>query len=241
MIISNRNLIEHHEDIPILYEDNHIISVFKPAGLAVQGNIRDKSDSLDNKLKLFLKRKYQKPGNVFLGIVHRLDKPVHGVMVFAKTSKAASRLSDQIRKKQIEKRYLAIVKGKAEVQAQLCDFLFKDHERNKVMIANKNTLNAQFAELTYKTIATHKDYSLLEITLLTGRSHQIRVQLCSRGLPIIGDRKYGIKDGYDIALQSFAYGFNHPTQSTWLEIKAFSFSREEWFYFKNEITRIITS
>lgn len=201
-------------NVSILYEDNHLLFVEKPVNMPVQ---EDRSKDLDllNVLKADIKKRYNKPGNVYLGLVHRLDRPVGGVMVFAKTSKAASRLSDTIRRQKIEKKYLAIVRGKPKQNfARLEDFLVKDKQKNIVYTANAKEQNAKKAILDYELLGTKNDLSLLSITLHTGRSHQIRVQLASRNLPLYGDQKYGEdvnKPGQQIALWSETLAFEHPT------------------------------
>src|SRR5690625_1347139 len=178
-------------NIPILYEDNHLLVVEKPVNIPVQ---QDASEDLDllTFLKDDIKRRYNKPGNVFLALVHRLDRPVGGVIIFAKTSKAASRLSDQFRKSNIVKRYLAVVRGTPEkFEDQLTDYLLKNNKENKVYVVSEHKKQAKKAILDYKLLGTEDCLSLLNVTLHTGRPHQIRVQLSSRGLPIYGDQKYG--------------------------------------------------
>ncbi|PAV29003.1 RNA pseudouridine synthase [Virgibacillus profundi] len=201
-------------NVPILYEDNHLLFVEKPVNVPVQG---DRTNDLDllSYLKEDLKIRYQKPGNVYLGLVHRLDRPVGGVMVFAKTSKAASRLSDIIRRNAIKKRYLAVVRGNPSKNSdKLEDYLVKDRQRNIVHTAKPNNKNAKKAILEYEVIGSKKGLSLLSIRLHTGRSHQIRVQLSSRGFPLYGDQKYGMEvnqPGQQIALWSNMLAFEHPT------------------------------
>ncbi|MBU1132088.1 RNA pseudouridine synthase [Patescibacteria group bacterium] len=179
--------------LKVLYEDNHLIAVFKPAGILVQA---DKSDSscLMDEVKLYLKEKYEKPGKVFLGLLHRLDRNVCGIVLFAKTGKGASRLSAQFRERTIEKKYMAWVSGRMiEDQATLIHYLLKNKKNNFVEIVKENTAGAMRAELSFKVLKTQDDYSLLEIKLATGRPHQIRVQLSAMGHPIVGDVKYGSK------------------------------------------------
>ncbi|MFD2639948.1 RluA family pseudouridine synthase [Piscibacillus salipiscarius] len=201
--------------INILYEDNHLLFVEKPVNVPVQAD-QSKDRDLLTILKDFIKERDQKPGNVYLGLVHRLDRPVGGVMVFAKTSKAASRLSDQIRRNVFDKQYLTVVRGTpAEHEGQLKDFLLKDQKENKVHVSSSKNKKAKKALLNYKLLGTKKGLSLLEINLHTGRPHQIRVQLSSRRWPIYGDQKYGSKvnkPGQQIALWSHVLTIEHPTK-----------------------------
>lgn len=197
----------------ILFEDNHLLVVVKPQGIAVQKNDAASNDDFQSILKDYLKKKYNKPGNVFLGIVHRLDQPVGGVMVFAKTSKAASRLSEQIRQNVWKKCYLAIVDGiPKQKKAVLEDYLVKNEATNEVFVSKKENPKAKFARLSYETLNSKDGRSLLKITLETGRAHQIRVQLSSRGLPIMNDHKYNknAKIGSNIALWAYSLEIEHP-------------------------------
>ena len=196
----------------IIYEDNHLLVVVKPQGIPVQ-KAESSNDDFQTLLKDYLKRKYDKPGNVFLGIVHRLDQPVGGVMVFAKTSKAASRLSEEIRQNLWKKQYLAVVDGvPKEKKAVLEDWLIKNEEKNEVYVSKKGDPKAKFARLSYETLQSKNGRSLLKITLETGRAHQIRVQLSSRGLPIVNDHKYNknSKNIADIALWAYSVEIIHP-------------------------------
>ncbi len=197
----------------ILFEDNHLLVVVKPQGIAVQKNDAASNDDFQSILKDYLKKKYNKPGNVFLGIVHRLAQPVGGVMVFAKTSKAASRLSEQIRQNVWKKCYLAIVDGiPKQKKAVLEDYLVKNEATNEVFVSKKENPKAKFARLSYETLNSKDGRSLLKITLETGRAHQIRVQLSSRGLPIMNDHKYNknAKIGSNIALWAYSLEIEHP-------------------------------
>ena len=197
-----------NQKINIIYEDNHLLVVEKPINMPVQA---DDSHDLDllTLLKADLKKRYHKPGNVYLGLVHRLDRPVGGVMVFAKTSKAASRLSEQVRTHQLKKEYYAIVLGKIEEKGHLEDYLLKNEKKNIVTVhpQGKHAI-LDFTRLQYK-----KDMSLVKIQLKTGRSHQIRVQFSHHGYPLFGDQKYSkkAKPGQQIALFSHAITFQHPT------------------------------
>jgi len=180
-------------DLKVLYEDNHLIAVFKPAGILTQA---DKTNelSLMDEVKEYLRKKHQKPGNVFLGLLHRLDRPVAGIVLLAKTSKGASRLSEQIRNHQVLKTYQAVVLGQPKnAKATLIDYLKKDKDENKVVLSKEPKKGFAKAELEYETIDSNNRYSLLKINLKTGKPHQIRSQLASIGCPIVGDVKYGAK------------------------------------------------
>ena len=195
--------------INVIYEDNHLLVVEKPINIPV---CEDESKDLDflSMLKNYLKIKYDKPGNVYLGLVHRLDRPVGGIMVFAKTSKAASRLSKQVSEHIFKKTYIAIIEGKLKNSDTLIDYLVKDTKRNISYVSNKNF--GKEAILDYKLLDYKKDYSLVEINLKTGRSHQIRVQFSSRGFPLVGDAKYNKNhDGKtNVALFAKRIEFFHP-------------------------------
>lgn len=193
-------------NIDVLYEDNHIIVVYKPCNILSQGDSTGDVDML-TLIKKYIKEKYNKPGNVFLGLVHRLDRPVSGVMVFAKTSKAASRLTDQIKNHQFEKKYYAIINGILPLkQGVLEDKLLKKEDGNTVV----DNINGKKSILEYNVIKEIDKMSLVDIKLITGRHHQIRVQFSSRGYPLIGDQRYGIQDGKQICLSSYYLSFYHP-------------------------------
>ena len=206
----------------VLYEDNHIIVVEKPVNVPSQG---DKTGDLDmiTMIKKYLKEKYNKPGEVYLGLVHRLDRPTGGVMVFAKTSKAASRLSEQIRNNEIHKKYLAIVDGKMEEEkGHFEDYLYKNEKTNTSRIAKPNEKNAKFASLDYEVIKYNKEInmSVVKVDLQTGRHHQIRVQFASRGHSLSGDQKYGTRGrGKQLALWAYSLSFTHPTIKEKLEFQ----------------------
>lgn len=175
----------------VLYEDNHLIVVEKPAGMLVQAD-KTGDTCLMDEVKKYLKEKYKKPGNVFLGLVHRLDRPVGGVVLFAKTSKGASRLSEQFRERGVEKYYFAVVIGKPQGKSgTIVSFLKKDEKKNTVEVFSRETTGAKRAELFWEVVLSGEKNTLLKIKLGTGRSHQIRAQLASVGLPILGDLKYG--------------------------------------------------
>ncbi len=202
------------QKLKILYEDNHIIVVEKPPNVPSQADKTTDEDMLTI-IKRYIKEKYNKPGNVYLGLVHRLDRPVGGVMVFAKTSKAASRLSEQVRNKTFKKEYLAIVDGKLDVKSGILeDYLVKNEKNNLSKVTNKETKNAKYAKLDYEVLKYNKEINLsvLRILLHTGRHHQIRVQLANMGHSICGDQKYGTRGrGKQISLWAYKLTIEHPT------------------------------
>ena len=194
--------------INIIYEDNHLLVVEKPINIPTQeDNTKDKN--LLTILKEYIKEKYNKPGNVYLGLVHRLDRPVGGIMVFARTSKAASRLSEQVRNKIFKKTYNAVVIGNINKEGKLKDYLLKDEKKNIVKVDK----NGKEAILNFKKLDFKNNMSLVEINLETGRSHQIRVQMSHYGYPLFGDQKYNktSKVGEQIALFAKKIEFIHPT------------------------------
>ena len=208
--------------LTVLYEDNHCLVVDKPARLLTMGDATGEPTLLDA-AKEYIKRKYEKPGAVFLGVVHRLDRPVSGVVLFARTSKAAARLSEQFRKRSVEKVYRAIVAGTPpEREAVLQDWLWKDPGRNVTQVVREGTPGAQQAALAIKRLRTAGGRSLVEVRPVTGRSHQIRVQLASRGWPILGDGKYGSTERLDgaIALHAASLVFRHPTKGESVTVTA---------------------
>ena len=197
----------------ILYEDNHIIVVVKPPNIPSQGDKTGDEDMITI-IKEYIKEKYNKPGNVYLGLVHRLDRPVGGVMVFAKTSKAASRLSEQVRNKLFKKEYLAIVDGKPQKSKNtLENYLLKNEKTNASKVVKEGTQNSKFAKLDYELLKYNEEtqLSLLKILLHTGRHHQIRVQLANFGHSICGDQKYGTRGrGKQISLWAYKLTIQHP-------------------------------
>lgn len=202
------------DSLEILYEDNHCLAVFKPAGVAC-AHFQGKEQTLDRAVKQYLKDKHQKPGNVFLGIVHRLDKPVSGVMLFARTSKAAARLSEQFREGTIEKVYWAIVEGQVQREAgTLEDWLRKNPETHRVDVLEPHTKGARQSLLHYQRRGTEGGLTLLEVRPQTGRTHQLRVQLAHHGHPIYGDARYGSVRtfGNAVALHARALTFLHPVR-----------------------------
>ena len=216
------------EDLKILYEDNHIIVVVKKPGIPTQEDKTGDKDMLTI-VKEYIKVKYNKPGNVYLGLVHRLDRMVGGVMVFAKTSKAASRISEYIRQKNVKKRYLAVVNGTLPVtdkKVELRNYLVKNERLNMSRVVDSTTKGSKEAILEYKVLKNFtyngKDYSLVDIDLHTGRHHQIRLQFAHIGHPLYGDIKYGQKVnkvGQNLALFSYYLSFFHPTKDEYLEFE----------------------
>lgn len=206
----------------VIYEDNHIIVVEKAAGEIVQGD-KTGDKPLSEIIKEYLKEKYNKPGNVFCGVVHRIDRPVSGLVIFAKTSKALERLNRMLRDGEIHKTYHALVEGHPEnPEATLVNYLVSDGRINKTFISDSANSNAKPAKLKYRVIKTFDRYSLLEIELLTGRKHQIRAQLSAMGHPIKGDLKYGARrsnpDG-GISLQAHKIQFIHPVSKQPIDIE----------------------
>lgn len=214
-LLSPFQLHDHQASTPVIFEDNHLLVVWKSAGDLVQADHSGVA-SLQDKLKSYLINKYKKPGDAFVGIVHRLDRNVNGVMIFAKTSKAASRLSDQIRRRVVQKKYLAVVHGNVQKPGKLTHYLKKDSSTNMVRIVSPDEKGAKQAILSYTPLAQSGNYSLLLVDLETGRPHQIRVQLTEEGFPIAGDSKYGKRDNLPIHLQCVEMACNHPTQNEWL-------------------------
>jgi 23S rRNA pseudouridine1911/1915/1917 synthase len=211
------------ENLIVLYEDNHLIAINKRPGDLVQG---DKTGDLplSDWVKQYIKKKYDKPGEVFLGTVHRLDRPTSGIVIFAKTSKALERMNKMFREKEIDKTYWALVKNKpSKTKARLEDFLVKDPKTNKSKVTTENTANSKKAILNYQIRQTLNNYYLLEINLETGRHHQIRTQLAAIGCPIKGDLKYGFprsnKDA-GISLHARQIEFIHPVKKEPLKIIA---------------------
>jgi 23S rRNA pseudouridine1911/1915/1917 synthase len=209
------------DQLHILYEDNHLIAVHKPGGILVQGDASHQISLLDM-VKDYIKKQYNKPGQVFLGLVHRLDRPVSGVVVFARTSKSASRLSVQWRQRSITKIYWALVCGKMpRSSGRLISYLKK--RRQKVSLTEETHKRAQEAALSYRTLFARGDVSLLEVNLHTGRKHQIRAQLAAEGCPIVGDLKYGARDRREdgtICLLAKSLTFMHPTRPETIHIEA---------------------
>ena len=207
--------------VKVLYEDNHLIVAIKPAGVLSQSDGSNAPDMLTI-LKAYIKEKYQKPGEVYLGLVHRLDRPVSGVMVFARTSKAASRLSEQIRTRRVEKIYRCVVNGVLEGEGRLENFISKDEASNSVTVSDVEKPEFKASYLDYRALASKDGMTLVEVKLGTGRSHQIRAQMAHAGHPLIGDQKYGKKDERtkDIALEAYKLSFEHPVKREFITFEA---------------------
>ena len=207
----------------VVYEDNHIIVVNKTASEIVQGD-KTGDTPLSETVKQYLKEKYNKPGNVFLGVTHRLDRPVSGLVVFAKTSKALSRLNDMFRNGEVKKTYWAIVRNRPQApEGELTHWLVRNEKQNKSYAYDKEVKDSKKAILCYKEIGHSQNYHLLEVDLKTGRHHQIRCQLAKMGCPIKGDLKYGSPrsnpDG-SICLHARRISFIHPVSKESIEIEA---------------------
>lgn len=208
--------------VTVLYEDNHCLVVDKPAGALVQAD-RTGDPTLVDAVRDDLRQRLGKPGNVFLAPVHRLDRPVSGVLLLARTSKAATRLAAQFRAGTVEKTYMALVEQAPEAaEGTLEDLLVKDAASNRVRVAQAGEPGARAARLGYRLVSRHPSATLLEVRLETGRSHQIRVQFASRGCPIVGDLRYGSQRalGAMIALHASRLVFQHPTRGENIEVRA---------------------
>ena len=210
-------------DDRILYEDNHLIIVNKLPSEIVQGDKTGDVCLLDD-VKEYIKEKYNKPGNVFAGLVHRIDRPVSGAVVFAKTSKALSRMTVQVKDRDFSKTYLALVKNHPPKQADVLeDYLVKNEKMNKSFVVKQGTKEAKLARMSYRVVGKSDTFYLLEVELFTGRHHQIRCQLAHIGCPIRGDLKYGYPrsnpDG-SISLHAWRVAFEHPVTKTHIEVTA---------------------
>ena len=225
----------------IIYEDNHLLVVEKPHNIGVQED-ESKDDDLLNLLKQYIKVRDNKPGNVFLGLVHRLDRPTGGVMVFAKTSKCASRLTEQLKNKDMKKSYLCVVLGSPmQTKARLNCYLVKDAKTNTVSLATSSDYGAKEAMLDYEVLDKVADMSLVKVNLITGRSHQIRVQMSKQlGTVIFGDFKYGDKShGANLALWAYQLQFNHPITKKQMVFKVLPDSEKlPWKAFNSTIENL---
>ena len=210
-------------DLMVLYEDNQIIVIEKEPNIPSQA---DKTGDIDmlSMVKQYIKEKYNKPGEAYIGLVHRLDRPVGGVMVFARTSKSASRLSEQVRNKTLKKTYIAVVDGKLpEYQGMLEDYLYKDERNNMSKVVDKDKKNAKLAKLEYEVLDydEKRDLSTVKIKLHTGRHHQIRVQFANFGHSLYGDQKYGTRGkGKQIRLWAYELKFEHPVKKEMMTFKS---------------------
>lgn len=224
--------------IPVLYEDNHLLVVVKPPNLPSQGDSSGDLSLLDA-LKGYIGEKYHKPGAVYLGLVHRLDRPVGGVMVFARTSKAASRLSEAFRSHAQDRRYLAVVEGAVDAPLELEDYLVKDGRTGMVRVVAPDAPGAKQARLVSRPLACRDGLALMDVQLFTGRAHQIRVQHAHAGRPLWGDMRYGRgESGRQIALWAYRLVLEHPTRREPLRFCAAPPMTAPWTRFQSEIERI---
>jgi len=212
------------KDLPeILFEDNHIIIVNKRSSDLVQGDSTG-DEPLDDRVRSYIKEKYNKPGDVFLGVVHRLDRPVSGCVVYARTSKALSRLSELFRTREVKKTYWAIVSERPPAEeGTLSNYLKKNEQQNKSYVYATEVKGSKLAELSYRVLARSEKYYLIEIDLQTGRHHQIRAQLAAAGCPVRGDLKYGSNrsnEGGGISLHSRRISFVHPVRNEDISVEA---------------------
>lgn len=229
-----QNSTRTQPNIPVIFEDNHLLVIDKPAGVLSQEDKTGKPDVL-TLCKKYIKKKYNKPGDVFLGLVHRLDQPVSGLMVLARTTKAASRLSEQVRNHSIQKTYWALVYGAAPAEGELKHYLLKDAKTNLVKAFSSKKGKAKEARLTFVTLKQNAHYSLVEISLITGRPHQIRVQFAKAGFPLWGDYKYGSPDqgkGKSLALRAVKLTFAHPTRKEEMVFEAGIPATQPWNIFE---------
>ena len=221
------------EDLIVLHEDNHIIVVVKPQNIPTQADSSEDTDLL-TMVKEYVKDKYNKPGDAYIGLVHRLDRPTGGVMVFARTSKAAARLCEQIQNGDFEKKYLAVTVGHLrDRRGRLENYLIKDEAANMVKIAPALIPGSKKAILDYNTLEVNGKYSLVDIKLITGRSHQARVQMMGQGCPLYGDVKYGggLSKERKLALWSYSLRFLHPVTQQIMVFKVFPPEETPWKYF----------
>ena len=230
-------MINPRQSFTVIYEDNHLLVVNKAAGVLVQGDATG-DKPLVELCKDYIKEKYQKPGAVFLGVVHRLDRPVSGVVVFARTSKALERMNELFREKETTKTYWAIVKDKPPKESDtLIHWLQKDEKKNKTTFYSRETSGALRSELSYQVLGTAYGHWLLQVKPVTGRSHQIRVQLSSMSCPIRGDVKYGyehqVNDGHSINLHAKALEFIHPVKKERVKFEAPFPDDGFWKYFSS--------
>ena len=206
-------------NINILYEDNHIIVVEKKPNILSQRDATGDNDLL-TLVKQYVKQKYNKPGNVYIGLVHRLDRPVGGIMVFARTSKAAKRLNEQIKNHEFSKTYLAILNGVLKKDSgELINYLYKDNKTKISKVVDKNYNGGKLSKLTYEVIGYYKDKTIVKINLITGRHHQIRLQFSNIGYPLFGDQLYGSQDKKQIKLYAYMLKFKHPITKETLMFK----------------------
>lgn len=225
------------QPLNVVFEDNHLLIVNKPAGVLVQGDETGDTPLVDI-AKKYIEKKYNKPGDAFLGVVHRLDRPVSGVVVFARTSKALERMNALFRNKETRKTYLAVLTGKpAKLHETLVHWLEKDEKKNKTTAYKRETPQGQRSELSYSIIGNHGNHYLAEVNPITGRSHQIRVQMASTGFPIAGDLKYGAEtplEDASIALHARRLEFIHPVKKEMMVVEAPLPATNVWNPFRNK-------
>ena len=225
--------------IPVIYEDNHLLVVEKPANLPTQADSSGDDDLLSI-LKRWIGEKYNKPGAVYLGLVHRLDRPVGGVMIFARTSKAASRLSEAFRTHEQDRRYLAIIEGDVSAPMELTDYLLKDGRTGMVRAVKKDTPGAKQARLISRPLASRDGLTLTQVQLFTGRAHQIRVQHAHAGHPLWGDMRYGHgMPGRQIALWACELTLDHPTRHESMRFISRPPMKGAWKGFEAEIDQAL--
>ena len=231
------------EQPTILFEDNHVVVAIKPPNLLTQGDDTGDENLLDQ-VKNYIKEKYEKPGEAYIGLVHRMDRPVGGLLCFARTSKAAARLSEQVRVHELNRQYVCIVEGEAPDQFTYVDYLAKDVEKNMVTVVpayRKIETGAKEAILHGRTIARRDGLSLVAIQLETGRAHQIRVQMQHAGFPLWGDNRYGNgKRGQQIALWGFRLSFAHPITKEQMLFIAPTPEAKPWLWFERELRGLET-
>lgn len=227
--------MKEYRGVGILYEDNHVLVCLKPCNMPSQADSSGDAD-IQSLMKEYLARAYGKQGNVYLGLVHRLDRPVSGLMVFARTSKAAARLSAQVREQTLKREYLAVVRGEMEQDGRLVDWLLKDGRTNRVSVCPKDTPGAREARLNYRVMGRRNGLTLVQVRLETGRSHQIRVQFAHSGHPLWGDARYGNgAPGEQIALFGAGLTLVHPVRKEPMFFRAFPKNAEPWSAFQEEI------
>ncbi len=228
---------ENMEKLTVLYEDNQVVVVIKPQNVPTQADASGDEDML-SMVKAYVKEKYNKEGEAFIGLVHRLDRPTGGIMVFARNSKSAKRLSEQFATHDVEKTYYAVTRGVVKIKTQkLINYLRKDEKENIVKVVPMSEKGAKKAELVYNYLEDNGSESLLEVKILTGRSHQIRLQLANIGYPLVGDVKYGKDKGVTQKLGLWAgkLAFNHPTTKERLVFMAMADeTTQPWNKFKME-------
>lgn len=222
-----------YKDLEIVYEDNHLLVAVKPIDVPVQADASGDPDML-TMLKAYLVEKYNKPGDAYLGLVHRLDRPTGGVMMFAKTSKCAERLCEAIKQDEVDKKYLAVLDGAPRYKAdKLCCHLKKFADTNTVKIVPALTEGAKYAELDYKVLDQKQGHTLVSVKLITGRGHQIRVQMAGMGTPITGDRRYGngANTKYPLCLWATELRLNHPISGKTMVFRVYPPEAAPWTLF----------